>query len=390
MYFPRPYPDELIGSVVGRAARHLGLPLKVLLKQVLKRPSGQMSFFLPADLVLLGELTHTAPDDLALGHTVLPYISAFMTGAARDSLQKKVVHGLDSTGLSPLVKSVSRSARWLRYCPSCVAADTSTYGECYWHRLHLLPGIHECPIHGLELVEDVESPSSNTRGAFRAIPAHGTNSTMATWLLPPPVRHTIVQVTLQMLEPTWQLRGDWADVYKARASKLGYRLPVGDLASSYISRDLAALFHPAFLHSLGCPISPLPEAAWPALMARPGVTEPFAPIKHVLMTTFLELGTGRVPRPLYHSPGRKPADYSVLDAKYAAKAIDQWQKARDNSKRLTVGNLLGMDDIWSTFRHSRGKFPKTVAVIQEFRKSAQAERQVGRRTDSKVRRDPKP
>ena len=390
MYFPRPYPDELLGSVVGRAARHLGLPVKVLLKEVLKRPTGQMSFFLPADLVRLGELTHTTPDNLAWGHTIFPYISAFMGATAREALQKKLICNGDSTGLSSLVKSVSRSAPWLKYCPSCVTADTSTYGESYWHRSHLLPGIYECPTHGTELIEDARFLSSNTRRAFGAIPSKEANSTAPNWLLTPEVRRSIIQVTLQMLEPTWQLRRNWADVYRGRASEIGYKLPTGYLASSHISRDLTSFFTPVFLNFLGCTVSPKPESAWPALMVRPCVDIPFVAIKHVLMTTFLELCPGRSARLVYRPPGRKPAAYSDVDTRYAAKTMHLWQKARDNGQRLTVKNLLGADSFWSAFRHGRENFPLTNEALREFRKSPQAERQVGGRGRSKVQKHLKP
>src|SRR5712692_7659464 len=39
----------------------------------------------------------------------------------------------------------------LRYCPACAAGERSRFGECYWHRLHQVPGALLCAEHDLLL-----------------------------------------------------------------------------------------------------------------------------------------------------------------------------------------------------------------------------------------------
>ncbi len=51
----------------------------------------------------------------------------------------------------------SKSPKWqyLRYCEDCWQEDNRLYGEPYWHRLHLLPGVLMCPVHGKPIKNSV-------------------------------------------------------------------------------------------------------------------------------------------------------------------------------------------------------------------------------------------
>ena len=40
---------------------------------------------------------------------------------------------------------------WLRCCPLCVQEDKDEHGECYWHRIHQVPGVEVCPFHKVYL-----------------------------------------------------------------------------------------------------------------------------------------------------------------------------------------------------------------------------------------------
>ena len=35
----------------------------------------------------------------------------------------------------------------------CIESDTRIYGEPYWHRIHQLPGVYICPIHGSVIID---------------------------------------------------------------------------------------------------------------------------------------------------------------------------------------------------------------------------------------------
>ena len=62
--------------------------------------------------------------------------------------------------LLSLPTSKDRIPRRLRYCPLCVEADRSSYGETYWHRTHQMVGVKICPTHHCQLIDSKLTISS--------------------------------------------------------------------------------------------------------------------------------------------------------------------------------------------------------------------------------------
>lgn len=381
MYFPTPYADEIIGSVVARACVHLGLSPKRLLRLVLGRPDGQMSFFLPSDLNTLARLTRTSAERLVMEHTVLPYVTAYMPPAQARFLRDKVLtsRAAGNTELASLVKSVTHGSKFYLLCAQCVQEDMALHGESYWRRSHLLPGVYVCPTHLSPLLEVMPL---GTGRAFLALGADTPPPRLGACVpeLPPPaLLRELSRISAATLAFDWAHRNDWSTCYREHALTKGYRLVGGDVASSQLSEDLTSTFSTDFLQRLGCPVGTHLASAWPALMVRAKVAGPFSPIKHVLVAAFLATCPVRQMSPAYKKPGRRPADSTKLDAICAERIRGIWSQAERNQNRLTVKALLTAAGMWSMFRHNRGKFPKTGAFVEEFRRSAQAERQVGGR-----------
>lgn len=383
MYFPKPYPDEVLGSVIGRAARHFGLPPKVLVRQVLRRPSGQVSFCLPTRLEVLSQLTRTDPEELALRHTILPYVTAFMKRSERNSLLELAVTGNGPVSYSQLVTSLSRPARWLRYCPSCVSHDCDLYGEGYWHRAHLLPAVFECHIHGVALIEQQNCPTSDSRTCIGIGPAEGPGSSRSKWIVAPAVARNLAQFSRSLLNYDLSADSVWPEVYRLKALQLGYKRVSGDVASSHLSSALVAHYRAVLLHELACPIKLNDPAAWPVLMLRVGVRAPFSPVKHVLMSVFLNTTSAASPSNSYGKPGPKPRSLDALDHNFSHAVRMQWSSATAGGYRLTVRQILESIGAWATVHHRGSELPNTAAALREFRSSAQSERQVGQRPRSK-------
>ena len=158
MYLPKPYPDELIGSVLARASVHTGLPPAVLSHQVLGRRSAQVSFFLPSGLATLARVTRTDDEELVARHTFFPYVTAFMAAHEVLTIRRKVLAppSDENSGIAALVKSVTQGTRVFRLCMACVRDDLAQFGEAYWHRSHFVPGVYQCPAHGVRLMQTLE------------------------------------------------------------------------------------------------------------------------------------------------------------------------------------------------------------------------------------------
>lgn len=158
MYFPRPYPDELVGSLLLRACRHIGLPMYAIDSRLSYQGCGQRTLFRTGLLAQLSSATHLRAVEIVEQHTLFPYITRFVTDSRRKALLASA-SSLDAQSLlqfAHFAKRVCYACRG-RYCPICAATDLAQFGETYWHRLHCLPGMRLCPYHHCALVSHIYS-----------------------------------------------------------------------------------------------------------------------------------------------------------------------------------------------------------------------------------------
>lgn len=376
---PKPYPDEVIGSVIARGTWQCGLPLKVVLQDVFGPLRSYSSFLMGTGFKRLAVLAGTDAEELLMAHTVFPYATAFMPPLLKNRLKSKALSPkLGEDCVSSLTKNVSHGVLYRRVCPLCVQDEMRTFGESYWHRQHLLPGALVCLRHGVQL-------------SLTNVPLRGKTQSNDI-LLPHLVVHRdqTVQTNLERLKALTRLSVnalDWdveniqdcSQLYRACAIKLGYQLKSGDVAGAAFSRAVQSCYGCDFLQDAGCVMSR--RSPWPALMVRPGVSEPFATPKHVLMQAFLAEMVRASPSAStsYRKPGRKPSDFKRLDTRLSLLLKALVDKAIAKSIRCTVKQLLRAAGSWSIFRHHRELFPKSAALLLQFRSSEQSHRQVGLR-----------
>ncbi len=158
MYFPRPYPDELVGSLLLRACRHTGLPMYAIVSRLSYHGCGHRTLFRSGLFAQLSSAIHLPATEIVEQHTLFPYITRFV----KDSRRKALLASASSLSAQSVLqfghfaKRVCYACRG-RYCPVCAAADLAQFGETYWHRLHCLPGMRLCPYHRCALVSHVYS-----------------------------------------------------------------------------------------------------------------------------------------------------------------------------------------------------------------------------------------
>lgn len=374
---PKPYPDEVIGSVIARAAWHNGLPLKVLLKDVFGPQRSCSSFLMSSELQRLELLAGTDAEEILMCHTVFPYATAFMTDSVRAGLKSKALNpkkGEDCLG--SITKNVSHGVPYRRVCPSCIKEDLATYGESYWRREHLLPGALVCTRHGTKLRLTNVALRGRAQARDTLLPhllAHFRSKTKLTLGQLQIISEFSIKALNWKTAPAEELLG----IYRSKAAELGYQLPKGDFGSVELSRAVLRFFGSQFLEDSGATMTK--HTPWSSLMLRPGVGIPFAASKHVLLLSFFQQA---VKAPLdvsasYRPPGKKPSDFKRLDSRLTQRLTNLVKKAVLKNIRLTVKKLLRDAGSWSIFRHQRHLFPKTTEFIQNFRNSEQAERQVG-------------
>ena len=378
---PKPYPDEVVGSVVARACRHTGLPMRRLLRGVFESQRTSCSFLLGDNVALLAYRAGLEPQAFLTKHTMFPYAVAFMSSEVRGQLTSKALAPRPrEDSLSSLTKNVSHGVSYRRVCKQCIADDMKLFGESYWHREHLLPGVLVCRHHGKPLFETDIKLRGRAHVSDEVLP-HEARALRPASVLPWELSARIAAISSAALEGNRPGQGDLLSAYRERAKSRGYLLPSGDVAGSLLAHTLRGHFGPRYLATTGCPVATDPRNSWPALMVRTCSGTNFATPKHVLMQAFLET-EGHKPADMstvYRAPGKKTRDYALMDASTAKKLRVRLQQVALANERVTIQALLRGAGAWSAFKHQRAKFIKTAALLEEFKLSDQSERQVGGR-----------
>lgn len=179
LFFPNPYPDELLYSVCARYHRlSCNLSYKSTVKDLFGTVTACAVVDLPSHLdELSGKLlsrTLSDPDRLISERTLLPVYAPFLPERRLKKLifcMKGASRGGSVHYSSGVMASTVPVQSYLKYCPVCLGEDYRVYGESYWHRSHQFPGVWLCHIHDVWLVED-RSPaiSSMNKHVFKLAP----------------------------------------------------------------------------------------------------------------------------------------------------------------------------------------------------------------------------
>lgn len=382
MQLPRPYPDELIGSVVARGLVHTGLPTVNFAQALVGRRVSTLSFFMPPDLPKYAKACGVSPFDLLVDHTPFPFMTSFMAERQVEDLRAKVLGGVAGNGaFSSLVQSSTGGTKALRYCPACSAKEVASLGESYWHRSHNLPAVMVCHEHGCALHE-ATMPSVD-RAHLLPLPMHqqGHEAQVRTShgaLFEVAVRSAM----LLKSRPNFDARH--LPAYRNRALEVGYELPSGDAAGAQMAEDLRRHFSDELLKGAGCAFVPNSKHHWPARMVRPGAGITFTPAKHVLLQSFLASTKPGKKTMEYAAPVRHKRDFSIADKELAAGMRRRMAAALRANERLSVQALTGNTNYWNAYRRYRERFPETTAMLEEYRASNAAWRQKGGRTSTEA------
>ena len=313
-----------------------------------------------------------------MGHTVLPYVTAYMSPSQAKTIRLMAIQSRTvTTEVAALVRLLTRGSRFFKACPLCIQEDIEIYGESYWRRSHLLPGVYVCPAHHSVLLEVT---TLGTRRTYRAMGA-GNPSLIGASTVPDlpdsKLLEEISNLSVKAISADWNHRTDWWLEYRRLAISKGYCKVERHAAGSPLSKDLGSSFGAAFLRTLGCSVNVKLGASWPSLMLKPRTGVPFAPVKHILLATFLATCPERE-KALQDRMSNKSNDINIFDVTGSQRVRSVWAHAAEHQARLSVKDLLEAAGVWSKFRNSRGKCPAIADSVSEFRRSEQAKFPLGR------------
>ncbi len=255
-YFPEPYEDELLYSLLARYHRHMGSSSP---KQTLDDLFGSRNVIAGLDLQgHLGRLSAhlppewgLTPERLAAEFTLHPYYLAFQPTAVRERVLQTVTDGSLAglhllLGLAPAASRVKK----LRFCPACVQTMEGRHAEPYWRRTHQLPGALICSEHGSILRESSVPPALGNRHAFVA--ATRMNCAQGRALAPASLANleTLRAMARACREtmrssPPARAREDWAAWYRDHLIQAGLSSPSGRMRLESVEKGLRGYFSEA-------------------------------------------------------------------------------------------------------------------------------------------------
>jgi len=176
LFFPAPYPDEILYSVLCRFHIRCGIPCAKQTNLAVWGKSYGNKLFLPDNIE---EISLRIPQEANLTaerfiseNTIFPLLKPFLTQEKGDAIIKAMMFGNAYIyNIIGFVRVFTMQHRYLRYCNQCVESDTKIYGEPYWHRIHQISGVYFCPIHGTATIEADVNYGDLTREFYPLIPS---------------------------------------------------------------------------------------------------------------------------------------------------------------------------------------------------------------------------
>lgn len=157
-FFPSPYQDEILYSVLARYhVRSGNTSIKATLEDLYSKTTATAVMDLPSHLNRLIENmpvgSRYTVNELIRYYTLFPFYAAFLPPEQAESI-KKFMEGDKGGGvynkIGLMASSISLN-QYFKFCPECIKKDAEEYGELYWHRVHQVSGIHICSKHKMLL-----------------------------------------------------------------------------------------------------------------------------------------------------------------------------------------------------------------------------------------------
>lgn len=166
---PKPYPDEVLYSILARLRQRMRfLNIVAFMRDIFGTGSATPAVDLPSYIDYFTSLLPTgAPltaDQVIAQHTLLPFYLPFLSSERGNKL-KRIMRGGTRKDIQLILGYKHANlpkSQWLRYCPRCVQEDRERWGECYWHRIHQVPGVEVCPDHAV-WIQDSDAPARDLR-----------------------------------------------------------------------------------------------------------------------------------------------------------------------------------------------------------------------------------
>ncbi len=239
-------------------------------------------------------------DSLIDQHTLYPVYAAFLIPRARAYLRADMIApapGVVRLGAYERAHSIARPAH-LRYCPLCARDDRRIFGEAYWHRVHQVPGVYVCPVHGVTIESSVVAIGSGplrqrfvtAEEAIGHAPKAGADNLPAPNALLGLANDAAWLLDHLEASPAAGMQ-DLHDHYLALLQERGFVAGDGIVDLVALSRAVTAVWPRDVLVRLGCPLGDHGQDNWLGRLVK-GVSPQLHPLHHLVFLHALGMSAG--------------------------------------------------------------------------------------------------
>ena len=297
-FFPTPYPDELIYSVLARYyVRSPDTSPKAALNDIFGSNTVIATFDLPSHLEsLVSNLplfsSHTV-ESFIEQHTLYPLYAPFLPPERAllvSNSMRNHFYGDIHTRVGIMAGAIQTNSHF-RFCSICLREEIEKYGEPYWHRLHQIPGVEVCPLHRALLQNSTIKISGDNRHEFYAADQENciikpaivdySNTTFEKLLLLAEDVRILLESTIKPKTGEWyrkKYQGFLTDKKLATAS--------GRIFQKELLREFNDFYGAEFLSAVHSKVEVDSENNWLSDIVRKH-RKVFHPIRHLLLIRFL-------------------------------------------------------------------------------------------------------
>nr|WP_274377377.1 TnsD family transposase [Desulforamulus aeronauticus] len=297
-FFPTPYPDEILYSVFARYHIRSGnTSPKATLRDLFGNTNATAILDLPCNIEnLISNMPacwNYGADELIYKHSLYPFYSPFLPEerATRLLLLMMGSYGGSAHAMTGILASTVVTPRYLRFCPSCLTEDKSSYGELYWHRLHQVPGVIVCPHHGHFLLDSSVSVHGQNKHEFISSSKENCQNYNVRTCFDKNVFPKFIDLALDIRQ-LLNMKGvnietaNLKELYLSKLKDRGLATSTGRVYQEDLAKEFVSFYGIEFLRTVYSPVKYHDPNCWLAAIVRKH-RKSFHPIRHLLMIKFL-------------------------------------------------------------------------------------------------------
>lgn len=295
-FFPVPYKDELLYSVLARYhVRSGNVSIKATQKDIYGTDSVTAIMDLPSHIYRIMENLpvghHYTSEYLITNHTLYPFYAAFLPSERAAKIKESMI-GDNGGSIYNRIGQMASSVKfnqYFKFCPQCADEEMYNLGELYWHRIHQIPGVLVCPEHKTPLYDS-------------QVPVRGYNKHDYRLAAPETCKISTSEITYtdKIMEKAINITEDikfllsnnmankplewYKEQYLSRLKEMGFANVNGRVRTKELLRSLLDFYGPELLEKMQSEINN--NSNWlNDILRRSNRTT--HPIRHLLFTRFL-------------------------------------------------------------------------------------------------------